>query len=265
MNTTTEEKISIIIPAYNEANRIGRTLRSIVSFFDKQGLDYEVIVIMDGCTDGTDKMVLQMAESCNRIVPLIYPSRLGKGGALIRGFWQAKGDYLIMLDADGPTPPEDLYRLVLKMRDYDLVVGSRYIRDSRVLVREPLFRIVLSRVFNLLVKLMFPRLRNFRDTQCGVKVLRKEVLKRIGKDLFITDLAFDVNLIYSTVRNNFKVKEVGITWRHSEEGSKVKGVLKVSVKMLLSLIRLRIYYSRFKSILESKPIQWISKLIYTGI
>jgi glycosyltransferase involved in cell wall biosynthesis len=217
---------------------------------------------MDGCDDGTSEIVLQMAKQYSRLVPLVYPNRLGKGGALIEGFRHAKGDYLVMLDADGPTPPEGLYRLIREAKSYDLVIGSRYMKDSKILVKEPLPRIFLSRAFNILVRLMFRRLRKFRDTQCGVKVLRRDALEKIGKDLLITDLAFDVNLIYSTALNGFKVREVGITWRHEEGGSKVRGLLNVSIKMLLSLIRLRIYYSRLKPILESKIMRRISEFIY---
>jgi glycosyltransferase involved in cell wall biosynthesis len=220
---------------------------------------------MDGCNDGTSEIVLQMAKQYSRLVPLVYPNRLGKGGALIEGFQHAKGDYLVMLDADGPTPPEDLYRLVEEAKNYDLVIGSRYMKNSKILVKEPLPRIFLSRAFNILVRLMFRKLRGIRDTQCGVKVLRRVVLEKIGKDLLITDLAFDVNLIYSTALNGFKVREVGITWRHEEEGSKVRALLNVSIKMLLSLVRLRIYYSRLRPIIKSNFIQRLFELTYGRI
>jgi glycosyltransferase involved in cell wall biosynthesis len=218
---------------------------------------------MDGCDDGTSEIVLQMAKQYSRLVPLVYPNRLGKGGALIEGFQHAKGDYLVMLDADGPTSPEDLYRLVEEAKSYDLVIGSRYMKDSKILVKEPLPRIFLSRAFNILVRLMFRRLRRLRDTQCGVKVLRRDVLEKIGKYLFITDLVFDVNLIYLTLLNGFKVKEIGITWKHNEMGSKIgRSYLKVSIKMLLSLLRLRIYFSKLNRSLESKLTQQLLRIIY---
>ncbi len=255
-------EVSIVIPAYNEAGRIEGTLRSLMGFFDERGVDYEVLVVMDGCSDGTTDIVSKMAEENGSLIPLIYPRRLGKGGALIRGLRYARGDYVLLLDADGPTPPWDLYRLIGEADGCGLIIGSRYVEGSRVSARQRLIRILLSRAFNLLVRLMFPRLRGIRDTQCGVKVLRREVVEKICDDLFVTDFAFDVNLIYSTILRGFNVKEVGVTWRHVEEGSKLRNLLRASIKMLLSLIRLRIYYSRLRPILYSKPMRVLTDLIY---
>jgi len=234
----------------------------LISFFDEQAVEYEIIVVMDGCDDGTDKIVLRMAEYHDRLIPLSYPRKLGKGGALIKGFQHARGEYLVMLDADNPIPSVDLFRLIREAEDCGLVIGSRYVDDSKIVVGEPVLRIILSRVFNLLVRLMFRELREIKDTQCGVKVLKRETLKRICEKLFITDYVFDVNLIYSTIRSGFDVKEVGVTWRHDRELSKIRGLLKVSIRMLLSLIRLRIYYSRFKPILEFKLIRRLLGSLY---
>jgi glycosyltransferase involved in cell wall biosynthesis len=219
---------------------------------------------MDGCDDGTPEIVLKMGKRFSHLFPLIYPKRLGKGGAIMEGFKQVKGNYVLLIDADMPTPPEDLYRLMRRIEDYSLVIGSRYSRDSRVIVKEPIVRILLSRILNLLVRLIFPRLRNIRDTQCGVKILRKDILKILKKDLFITDYLFDVNLIYSTIEKGFKVKEIGLIWKHDKEKSRIKNLWRVSIKMLISLIRLRIYYSKLKS-LELRLMRKLFMKIYMKI
>mgnify|MGYP000167909601 CR=1 FL=1 len=177
--TNKSPEVSIVIPAYNEIARIGRTIQALIAFFDKENVSYDLIVVMDGCTDGTTEFVLNMAKQYKQLVPLVYPNRLGKGGALIRGSEYARGSYLLFLDADCPTPPEDLYRLIKKAKMYDVVIGSRYLKNSKVIVKEPPLRILLSRAFNLLVRLMFRELRGIRDTQCGVKVLRRKVMQQL--------------------------------------------------------------------------------------
>jgi hypothetical protein len=143
------------------------------------------------------------------------------------------------------------------------VIGSRYTRGSKLLVRETFLRYFLGRSFNALTKLMFWRLRGINDTQCGAKVLKKHVVKGVLGDLFITGFAIDVNLIYSAMRKKFKVKEVGITYAHVERESKVsKSLVKLMMGMLFSLIKLRLYYSRFRPILDTKTMRNISNFLW---
>jgi hypothetical protein len=111
---------------------------------------------------------------------------------------------------------------------------------------------------------MFWRLRGLKDTQCGVKVFSKDLIDTINGDFLIADFAFDVNLVYSAVRHGFKVKEVGITWVEKDGGNVSRELLKHSFIMAFSLLRLRIYYSPFKGILNSQPFRKIANLFYRG-
>lgn len=245
----------IIIPAYNEEKRIEKTFHLILETFNNP----KIVIVMDGCTDRTKEIVYGLAD--DRVTPLVYEQRLGKGGAIMEGLKQAEGNVIALLDADGATTPKELLKLIEEIDQYDLVIGSRYHEDSKILIGEPLIRVFLSRVFNTLIRMMFRKMRNIRDTQCGAKVFNGTLLDKISKDLFITDFAFDVNLIYSALRHGLKVKEKGITWKHIEDASKVSArPFRQALKMFLSLLRLRIYYSRLNEVLKSEPISKFYKI-----
>jgi hypothetical protein len=143
------------------------------------------------------------------------------------------------------------------------VIGSRYTRGSKLLASETFLRFFLGRAFNAFVKLMFWRLKGINDTQCGAKVMKRYVRDEILRDLFITGFAVDVNLVYSAVRRGFKVKEVGITYTHIEQESKVsKALVKLVLGMLFSLVKLRVYYSRFRPILGTKAMEKVSSFLW---
>ncbi len=108
----------------------------------------------------------------------------------------------------------------------------------------------------MLLKIMFRSLRPLHDTQCGAKAVRRQSLEAIGHDLFISDFAFDVNLIYSALRRGLTVKEIGIRYNHFENESKVSSaLLKISFGMFLSILRLRIHYSRFRGLIHSRRLK----------
>jgi glycosyltransferase involved in cell wall biosynthesis len=256
-------RISIIIPAYNEEKRIIGRIQSLTRYFDRVVGEYELLVITDGCTDKTPKIVSEYANDNPKVRLFNFPERLGKGGAIIEGFKLVRGGIIAITDADNSVPPEEIFKLVREAEDHDVVIGSRYTRDSKLPVRETFLRYFLGRSFNALTKLMFWRLRKVNDTQCGAKVLKRSVVKEILGDLFITGFAIDVNLIYSAMRMGFKVKEVGITYTHVEHGSKVsKSLVKLMVGMLFSLIKLRLYYSRFRPILDTKTMRKTSNFLW---
>ena len=257
-------KLSVVIPAYNEEGRISSRLKSITEYFNKVrgDFDYELLVVMDGCTDDTPRLVSTYAGDCS-VKPLLFPERLGKGGALIEGLKHGNGDVFLMADADDSVPAEDLLMLAKEAEEHGFAIGSRYVEGSRVLLGESFARFFLGRAFNAIVRLMFWRLRRIKDTQCGSKAISRSVLEKVRGDLFIVGFAFDVNLIYSAMRHGFKVEEVGITWRHVERGSKAsKALAKLALGMFFSLIKLRLYYSRFKCILDTSAMKRLSNILW---
>jgi len=236
--------ISIVIPAYNEVGRIERALESLLSYLGDRN-DVEIIVVMDGCTDGSPKIVARYAKRDARIVPLIFSRRLGKGGALLKGFEAARGDVLVTCDADMPTKPEELFRLASMVDGYDLIIGSRYVKGAKLVRKPGPIRLFLSRAFNVFVRLLFKDLRHLRDTQCGIKVIKKELTKTVKRGLIITGLAFDVNLLYLAIKMGARIKEIGVWWNHREYKSKVSmEIMKVIPRMALALLKLKIRIRR---------------------
>jgi len=241
--------VSIVFPAFNEGVRIEETLSKWIRFLDEHYFGkYEILVVMDGCTDNTVDIVLKFTD--RPVVPLIYPRRLGKGGALIEAFKYSKGDVVFFTDADGSLDVDAFRSFMYAIRFSDLVIGCRYFRGSEFINGLPFYRLLLSRIFNCLVRLLFPSLMGFYDTQCGAKAIRRDVISKIDRDLFISDFAFDVNLIYSVLRHGFIVREIAVGYNHVKCGSKIScGLLKISFRMFLSTIKLRLYYSRFRKLL----------------
>jgi glycosyltransferase involved in cell wall biosynthesis len=257
-------QLSVVIPAYNEAERIETTLSTLISpdnlLFNRT---CEVLIVMDGCTDNTPQVVKEIINQCKNATALVFPERLGKGGAIIQALNYTRGDVIAFIDADGSISPSELRKLIELTDYYDLVIGSRYLKNSKLERKRSFKRAVMSRSFNIISKLMFWRLKDIKDTQCGVKVFSKRLIDTIRNDFLITDFAFDVNLIYSSLSFGFNVKEVGIKWM-DQRGSKLSGgLLKHAFIMFFSLMRLRLYYSRFRKILYSKEFEFLSRTFYS--
>jgi glycosyltransferase involved in cell wall biosynthesis len=252
---------SLVVPAFNEVNRIETTLSDLLANNLLTKDDCEVIVIMDGCTDGTEGLVNSLTYNIDNVTTISRPKRLGKGGAIIEALKNTRGDIIAFVDADGSVPAWELERLVSIASEYDLVIGSRYDRNSILPMNRPFSRELFSRAFNVILRVIFWRLHKVRDTQCGIKVFSRKVADAIKDDLIITDFAFDVNLIYSALKHGFVVKEVGITWMDKNGGKLSGGLTKIPLFMAFSLFKLRLYYSA-KPVLNSKIFKTASSLLY---
>ncbi|MEM3874101.1 MAG: glycosyltransferase [Candidatus Bathyarchaeia archaeon] len=265
-NAIAESKptFSIIIPAFNEEHRILKTLLEWTKFLDARfSKDYEILVVMDGCTDRTPSIVSNFAKKADSVVPLIYFKRLGKGGALRRAFEKARGDFIFFTDADASLPVSEFLKFVEALEVGDLVIGCRYWEGSTFEVSLPFYRLVLSRVFNVVLRIVFNELRGIHDTQCGAKAVRRSVFLAIKDDLFVSDFAFDVNLIYSALRKGFTVVNIYVNWNHSDDGSKISGnCWKIGFAMFLSVLRLKVYYSRFRKLLYSRLLKGLFKRLF---
>ena len=211
--------------------------------------NYELLVIPNGCTDNTIKLVSDFSKKHDSVkYKILIPG--GKGIALISWFKLPKKDIIGFTDADNSTNPKEFYKLVQNIDSHDCAIASRWMKDSVVNIKQPLPRIVAGRVFNFLVKLLL-RL-NFHDTQCGGKVFKKEAIKSVYPKLGITKWAFDIDLLYLLKRNNYKIKEVPIKWQDTI-GSQLN-IPRASFEMFLALIRLRLVYSRFNFIVKAYDI-----------
>jgi len=253
-----KEKIIIIIPSYNEEERIEKTLNKYVSFFKKKHSNFEIIIVINNTTDQSPKIIKNLGKKYKEIKILEFKER-GKGFAIVEGFKEAlkrKGDLIGFVDADMATPPEAFYDLEKKLENAQGAIASRWMKKSIIKTEQSFMRKFVSRGFNLIVKTLF--LINYKDTQCGAKLFTKKVIKKILPEIKLTEWAFDVNILYLCKRYKFAIKEIPTIW--SEPGGTKLNLKKVPLQMFLSILRLRLIYSPFEKI--SKPFRPLVGLIY---
>jgi glycosyltransferase involved in cell wall biosynthesis len=179
---------------------------------------------------------MKLCSKYPQIKLLNFEQKLGKGGAVIEGFKAVEGDRIGFVDADESVAPEDVARMLAALSDADGVIASRRLKNSRILVRQPFKRRLASRVFNIIVRVMFGL--NFRDTQCGVKVFRKEAIKDVLPELKTRGFEFDVELLWRLKKSGYQVIEFPITWKHSS-GSTFS--LANAPGMFFSLLKVRLW------------------------
>ena len=252
-----DPSLLLLIPAFNEEQRIRPVLESYArSFREHYHGRWEILVVLNGCEDRTAAVVESVAKQFPEIRYLDIPERIGKGGALIEGLKHRAGFELVgYVDADGATPPHAFLDLVRQLNGYDAVIGSRWLPESKVLIPQTPMRRFFSRAFHLLVELLFHL--GIKDTQCGAKVIRTQAIDRIFHALTITDMAFDINLLYSLRKSGYRIREVPTEWE-DKLGSKVK-FGRASFAWLCSLFRLRLIYSPFRPLLRwLRPLEtWL--------
>jgi glycosyltransferase involved in cell wall biosynthesis len=241
-------KLSIVVPAYNEEGRIGRMLEAyLVYFTEHYGNDFEMIVSVNGSSDGTESVVRARQSRHPQLRMIVDPRPIGKGGAIMAAGVVAQGDLIGFADADGATSPAAFDDLVHQIGAAGLIIASRWLPGSRVSPRQPWQRRAASRAFNFLVRMLF-ELR-ITDTQCGAKLMTAEAWRAIVPNIGLTKWAFDVDMLFKTRRARFPIKEIPTTWSDIG-GSKVK-VGRASIQMLLAIGRLRLLYS---------PLRWVVSL-----
>lgn len=226
---------SIIIPAYNEEQRIGPFLKSITESFSG---NTEIIVVFDG-NDNTPEIVKSFG---NRVKLIQFSKRLGKGGAIIEGFKQAKGEVVGFVDADGAIPASEVKRLSSMVTDENpCVIGSRWTRTSRIESSEPILNVFAGRVFHYLVFLILGL--KIKDTQCGIKFFHRSILNSLLKRITIKSRMIDVVLLFHVKLLKKNIREVGIRWKHVS-GTKLP-IMKIIPFMFATLVGLRLVHSDF--------------------
>jgi glycosyltransferase involved in cell wall biosynthesis len=232
----TAPRLSLILPAYNEARSIGRTLQAVRAYLDRKGHTHELLVVADG-DDGTRDLVAGLAAHDPRIRVGGTAERRGKGRAVREGVLQARGAIIGFVDADDKTPIEELDKVLPWFeRGYDLVIGSRAVAGARVEVPQPWYRQLGSRLFGVGMHLVIG-LWHVRDTQCGFKFFRREVARALFRRQRIDGYMFDVEVLYLAQRAGYRVKEVGVRWR--DDGDSRLRLLSGNWRNFLDILRIR--------------------------
>lgn len=212
--------ISVIIPAYNEEERIGYTLREIKEYFEKKRWKGEIIVVDDGSTDHTSEVVEEEKKDIPNLFLLKNEKNEGKGEAVKKGMLSAKGDWLFFSDADLSTPIEEMDKLLFFLKEgWEVVIASRALPGAKVFPRQPFFRELSGKIFNLMVRTLL--LPGIRDTQCGFKGFSREAARKIFRLQTLKGFAFDVEILYIGRKLGYKIKEIPVSWRNSPS-SRVK-------------------------------------------
>ena len=228
--------LSVVIPCYNEEQRLPRTIEQVERFLDERKADYELILVDDGSADGTRQVMDAAAERRASVRIEALPHNRGKGRALAVGVEAARGDEILVTDADLSTPIEELDKLQAALNGgAGVAIASRGLRASRVEVSQPIYRVVMGKVFNLIVQAVL--LPGIWDTQCGFKLFRADIARDAFAHLTTDGFGFDPEVLYRVKRRGVRIAEVPVVWRNSAP-TKVSAI-RSSLDMLRHVVRVR--------------------------
>lgn len=231
--------LSIIIPAYNEEDRLPYTLEQIFLFLKEQSYTAEVLVVENGSRDRTFEIASEFAKHYPNL-SVFQEKQKGKGNAVRLGMLKARGEYRFMCDADLSMPIAEVKKfLPPALNDVDIAIASREVQGA-VRYNEPYLRHLTGRVFNTLIRLLV--LPGLQDTQCGFKCFRAQVAEDVFRYQRLTGWSFDVEVLYIAQRKGYQIREVPIHW-YFKADTKIS-ILKDSWKMFLDLLTIRLNASR---------------------
>ncbi len=231
-------QLSVVMPAYNEATRIGPSLQRVWEYLrPRYGAGgFEIIVVDDGSRDRTVAVVEQFRARAAQVRLIRFPQNRGKGAAVRAGMMAARGDAVLFSDADLSTPIEEVEEaLRLLAEGGDVVIGSRALAGSRILVRQQRLRESMGRLFNRLIRALLPI--PFQDTQCGFKLFRREAAHAVFQLAHIDGFAFDVEAILIATQLGYAVRKMPVRWIN-DPASRVT-LLRHPAQMLADIWRIR--------------------------
>lgn len=231
--------LSVVIPCYNEANRIEPTLREVHQHLRKTHPSFEVLVVDDGSTDDTSECVEALTSEFQELKLIKLEENKGKGYAVKTGVMAAKGDLILFTDADNASPIEELNKLIKALTpDLDLVIGSRFIIESLIEKKQPWYRVLIGRLGNQFIQVFF--FKGISDTQCGFKLFRNTVAKDIFSRQKINRWGFDVETLFLAFLLGYKIKEIPIHWHHVQ-GSRLRPI-RDAIKTILELGKIKWFF-----------------------
>jgi len=218
--TTLPRKLSILMPAYNEAPHIVPSVQETIRTMEQFGVEYEVIVIDDGSHDGTFEQIRTLRAQHGRVIAVKNRENYGKGRALKKGFRYVTGDYVVFLDCDLDLHPEQIkdFFEVMRREDVDVVIGSKRHRRSKVAYSWS--RRVISTVYFCLIKLLFGL--PIQDTQTGLKVFRHEVLRRVFQKMLVKRYAFDLEILALAHHFRYRIAQAPVTLKPQRRRDRIR-------------------------------------------
>lgn len=227
---------SIVLPAYNEGVRIGATLEKIVAYLAERSWDAEVLVVSDGSTDDTVRIVRGYSARHPQLRLIENPGNRGKGYSVRNGVLHARGDIVLFSDADLSSPIEEAGKLFAAIEaGADIAIGSRWLRPELQAQRQPLLRQFFGRIFNLALRTILGL--NFKDTQCGFKAFSRHAAQSIFPLQQIERWGFDPEVLYLAKKFGFAIEEIPVVWSH-REGTRINP-LRDGLRMFWEILRIR--------------------------
>ena len=227
---------SIVIPAYNESERIALTLERILAHVRERDWSAEILVVNDGSSDDTADIVRRFAEQHGNLNLLENPGNRGKGYSVRNGMRHASGELVLFSDADLSSPIEEADKLFAALAaGADVAIGSRWLRAELQTQRQPLHRQLLGRIFNLLLRSVLGL--HYRDTQCGFKAFTQRATRLIFPLQQIERWGFDPEILFLAHKFRLKVQEVPVHWAH-REGTRINPV-RDGLRMFLETLKIR--------------------------
>jgi dolichyl-phosphate beta-glucosyltransferase len=227
---------SIVLPAFNESERIAATIENIFTFAAKKSWQTEIIVVNDGSTDDTVEVVRRCAATRPGLRLLQNPGNRGKGYSVRHGILQAQGEILLFSDADLSSPIAEAEKLFAAIAaGADIAIGSRWLKTELQLRRQPLYRQIYGRIFNLALRLILGL--QFKDTQCGFKAFTRRAAHALFPLQKIERWGFDPELLYLAKRLHLRVEEVPVAWAH-REGTRINP-LRDGMRMFVEMLQIR--------------------------
>ena len=243
---------SIVIPAYNESARIGATLHEVVHCVRERGWDAEVIVVNDGSTDDTSRLVLDFVLTAPEVRLIENPGNRGKGYSVRNGLLQARGEIVMFTDADLSAPIAEAERLFAAIRSgADIAIGSRWLESGRQTHRQPLYRQFFGRCFNLITRTVMGL--RFADTQCGFKAFTRAAAQTVFQLQTIERWGFDPEILFIATKRHLRIDEVSVSWGHDARSR--MSYLRDGVHMLreMAIIRWNALLGRYSG--KIRPIE----------
>lgn len=228
--------LTIIVPAYNEEKRLGTTLESIHRYCTQRSLNREIIVVDDGSSDDTSGIVKLLQERIPYLHLVRYRTNRGKGYAVKIGVEKSRGEYILFTDADNSTPIEEFEKFHPLLSRTEVVIGSRYRTGSDVKIKQPLYRIMLGRLGNFLIRILL--FDDIKDTQCGFKAFQSYAAKVLFNRMKVNRFGFDIELLSIAHLLNYSVREVPVSWYNSPQ-SRIRPI-KDAMRTFLELIYIKL-------------------------
>lgn len=243
-------KYSIVIPAYNESARIPATLQSVVACIRQSKWPAEVIVVNDGSTDSTAQLIRDFAAQASEVRLLENRGNRGKGYSVRAGILQAQGEIVMFTDSDLSAPIEEAERLFAAIANgADIAIGSRWLESGRQTHRQPIYRQLFGRCFNLVCRMVMNL--PFADTQCGFKAFTRNAAQTVFQLQTIERWGFDPEILFIAIKRGFRVVEVPVSWAHDERSR--MSYLKDGLQMLkeLAIVRWNAMTGRYSKHVET--------------